>query len=194
MIGSIYFVINKITGKYYIGQTVQKISDRWVAHRRSSLRRHTNHYFSRAIRKYGPRNFEIRTLFTCYDRKTLSDAESYFINLFSSNDKRYGYNCTSGGEKYELTQEHKNKIRSSLVGRKRSKEFCERMKKIASDPSIKEAKSKAWKGKTRGQQSTEHREKNRKGHLGNKHSKEAREKMSKIQYEIWNKRKENNVN
>lgn len=183
MVGSIYFVINKLTGKYYIGQTTQKVSDRWRDHKRFC--KTNNNYFARAIRKYGEDSFEIRTIFTCYDRNTLDEAEQYFISFLSSNNKNFGYNCTPGGKHFNLSKEHKQKIGVKLLGKKRSKEFSNKMKLIASRPEIKKAKSAAWKGKKRGEQSLEHREKNRLGHSGKKHTEEARSKMK----EVWRRRK-----
>jgi single-strand DNA-binding protein len=189
MIGSIYFVINKITGKYYIGRTTQKVLDRWRDHKRFSIEKRQDHYFSRAIRKYGPESFEVRTIFICYDEKTLSEAEQYFIKLFSSNNRTFGYNSTPGGEGYSLSKEHRKKIGLSNLGKKRSQEFCERMKSIAARLDVKEAKSRAWKGKKRGSPSPEHRAKNAAAKTGKRAESFSKIKMSLAQYVNWAKRK-----
>lgn len=54
--GHIYCIICLPTEKWYFGQTVGSISDRWIRHL-SSVKKGSDHKFHRAIRKYGEENF-----------------------------------------------------------------------------------------------------------------------------------------
>ena len=115
----IYFILNKLTGKYYVGQTIRTPNDRWLSHKSdASRRRFKKNHFHNSLRKYGFENFEIRTLFVCYDRQTLNEAEVYFISFLNSNDSRFGYNGSSGGESPVLTPETRVKMSEAGRGKK----------------------------------------------------------------------------
>ena len=102
---------HEINRKKYIGFTEKGLLER--------LRRHinlsnngSNTYFHRAIRKYGVSEIVSTILFQGSDRDTALEKERYYINLFSSNDERYGYNLTKGGDGGDCV--------SSLTGDKRA--------------------------------------------------------------------------
>lgn len=92
--GRIYVHKNKLNGKCYVGQTVQKdIVRRWGKHGENY---DENQKFGRAIKKYGWDNFEHIILPTIYKtREELNSAEINFIEEFNS--YKDGYNCTTGG-------------------------------------------------------------------------------------------------
>jgi group I intron endonuclease len=108
-------------GKVYIGITCQKPEKRWA--NGYGYNQVGQEYFWNAICKYGWENFEHEIL---YDNLTYDDAMQYEIDLialYKSNYKRYGcsygYNATDGGEgrRTPLSQETKNKISQSRIGR-----------------------------------------------------------------------------
>lgn len=94
-------VIYKLTspsGKSYIGQTVFTFPHRWDQHQRAA-RDHLNcsRLLERAIRKYGAENFKTEVLVEC-DNDMLNEFEKRFIGTYLSNDRKFGYNLTSGGD------------------------------------------------------------------------------------------------
>lgn len=124
----IYFILNKVNGKYYVGQTIKTPEKRWVVHQRDSRnRRFKNNHFSNAIRHYGAENFEVRILLVCYDQKTLDEAEIYFISVFDSSNPKVGYNAELGGRGGKKTEESKHKNADSHRGKKASSETRNKM-------------------------------------------------------------------
>jgi group I intron endonuclease len=89
---TIYKITNKITGKVYIGQTVQPLHKRWYCHK--AVKRVCP--MSSSIKKHGAKNFVIEPLCSVLNAKDLDDIEIYFIKLY---DCKYpnGYNLTDGG-------------------------------------------------------------------------------------------------
>ncbi len=82
--GIIYKITNKVNGKIYIGSTVKKnFSQRWAGHL-FSARQTDGSIFQRALRKYGPDNFEKEVICTVLDENNLDDIEQYFIDFFKS--------------------------------------------------------------------------------------------------------------
>lgn len=101
MIG-IYKITNKINNKVYIGQSKQ-VEHRLREHQLRPFRgdektnKEYNKYLYKAIRKYGLENFSFDILEECLEEE-LADKESYYINLFHSNEEQFGYNNTDGYE------------------------------------------------------------------------------------------------
>ena len=97
MIGYIYKVTNKINVKFYIGQTIQSVKDRWYRHCGKSgiSKAELNTHFKRAILKYGKENFTIETIEVC-DSTKLNDREKFYISYYNSYIN--GYNSTIGGQ------------------------------------------------------------------------------------------------
>ena len=110
---TIYCHRNVINNKAYIGQTCQKLNRRW---RDGEGYRHCS-YFYHAIEKYGWNNFEH---FIIFDNLTLDEAnkkEKILIALFNTNNPQFGYNLEMGGENKKHSEETKQKISNSLIGK-----------------------------------------------------------------------------
>lgn len=60
-IPGIYLITNKLNNKKYVGKS-KSIYDRWEQHCDSSLKRESNTYIHKAIRKYKPENFKIEII------------------------------------------------------------------------------------------------------------------------------------
>lgn len=116
----IYIIINNINHKVYIGQTID-IKRRWHSHI-YDLRNnnHINIYLQRAWNKYGENNFEFKILEEISD-ELLNEKEKYWINFYKSFDREYGYNLTTGGDNFELSNEVKDQISQSMKGKSKSK-------------------------------------------------------------------------
>lgn len=95
-ITGIYKIENLINHKVYIGQSID-IYTRWFTHK-EKLRKGTGHnkYLQSAYNKYGEENFEYSIICRC-SKEELDEKEIYYISLYNSTDKRYGYNFERGG-------------------------------------------------------------------------------------------------
>ena len=103
------------SGKVYIGITSQKAENRWG--HGSNYRR--NQYFYSAIKKYGWENIIHEVLFKNLDKQSAIQKEVELIALYRSNDQRYGYNLTSGGESgTRLSEETRRKLSEAHKGKK----------------------------------------------------------------------------
>lgn len=93
----IYKATNIVNGKVYIGKTNNFERRKW-----EHLNRNTNHFFSRALQKYGYINFEWSILED--EIKTLEESnlrERYWIKSYNSYFRwpnSNGYNMTKGGD------------------------------------------------------------------------------------------------
>ena len=97
MIGWIYKITNKIDGKIYIGQTIEKDPFRRIRRHFQQVKTKGISYLKRSINKYGKDNFEIDILFCCLDSIYINDMEKYFISYYNCQIPN-GYNIKSGGE------------------------------------------------------------------------------------------------
>lgn len=101
---TIYAIYNKITGKIYIGQTILSPTKRWHDHFTNAKNKGKRNYFQLAIMKYGWDNFEKYVIWQ-YQCKSIHESTSmilncreiYFIKLFKSSNRSFGYNSTNGG-------------------------------------------------------------------------------------------------
>lgn len=91
----IYKIICLINDKIYVGQTTQKLKNRWKSHKYFSRKRKSILY--NAMRKYGIENFKIEELESCDTKEQLNEREIYWIKELNSK-KPNGYNLTDGGE------------------------------------------------------------------------------------------------
>lgn len=110
MMMGIYSIVNNINGKIYIGQS-KNIDKRKFQHL-NNLRKnkHVNIYLQNAWNKYGEHNFEYNIIEEICDENELDNKEKEYIDFFKSNNMKFGYNLTNGGEGYSLNQEVKDKI------------------------------------------------------------------------------------
>lgn len=141
---TIYTHINKINCKVYIGQTKNKVSNRWGNNGKNYLRYTT--IFSQAIKKYGWNNFIHAIVREGLTKIEADCIERYLIAYYKGLDACY--NMTDGGEgrvgvrfpdrlkplvsaRFKgkpLTEEHKAKISKALTGIKRSESFREKLR------------------------------------------------------------------
>lgn len=139
----IYKITNKINGKIYIGQTIQK--NPWRRIQRHFLEKEYRGVclIKRAIKKYGKNNFVVEIIYTAINLEDLNQKEQYYIFHFNSLNPN-GYNIKSGGKNGgKLPQYVIEKIRQKNTGRPstlKGKKFSK---------AHKEALSRARKGKSR---------------------------------------------
>lgn len=83
------------SNKNYIGQTIYSLEQRRGSHCCNYI---DSPLFYNALQKYGIENFKIEILKQCKTKKEANYWENYFILLFRSYIKEYGYNLTLGGD------------------------------------------------------------------------------------------------
>lgn len=136
----VYFIINLINGKYYVGSAVNLLS-RWRIHS-SMLNRnkHDNSYLQNAWNKYGEEAFEFVAVEIVSNTNDLYKIEQLWIDASCCCDRNRGYNQKPKAESslgYKHTDEARKKISNrnklfgikppSALGRKLSEETKKRM-------------------------------------------------------------------
>jgi group I intron endonuclease len=108
--GYIYLITNKIDGKKYIGQTVEKdVYERWRAH----FKKRTNcRYLKHAFEKYGKENFKFEIICICFD-KDCNTYENEYMKKYNTIVPN-GYNLREAGNHGHQNEETKKKIGDSL--------------------------------------------------------------------------------
>lgn len=116
--------------KIYIGITKMNPLKRWDNGRGYS----TNKHFSRAIKKYGWNNIKHEILFSDLSVNDAKTKEIELIEYYQSNNPKYGYNVTAGGDTgVPLSQESIIKMKAKLTGQKRTKKQLIYYKEAASE-------------------------------------------------------------
>lgn len=117
-------------GKKYVGVTGRNPESRWKEGRGYK----TNKHFYSAILKHGWDNFE-HEVFEVDSKEEMYRKEVELISFYHSNDPKFGYNNSSGGEYSHLgcksSEETRRKISEARKGqpawnkgKKMSKEYC----------------------------------------------------------------------
>ena len=113
MVGYIYVITNKLTGKQYIGQTIRTIKERFSQHKSSARNNTDGTYLHKAMNKYGIDNFNVKEIISIeYENSKdflnkLNELEKYYIAKYNTLSPN-GYNLTKGGK--EGCEYHKVKI------------------------------------------------------------------------------------
>jgi group I intron endonuclease len=132
--GYIYLIENKINGKKYIGQTIQKdINQRWNKHKQVN-KSFIGTILYNAYNKYGISNFKFKLICICFDEDTNKFEEEYikqYNTLYPT-----GYNMIEGGKNRKFTPILKKILSEKLKGDKHpnfGKHLSEETKKKLSE-------------------------------------------------------------
>lgn len=164
--------------KLYFGITSKSTNERWGVDGGGYK---TQRLFGRAIQKYGWENFKHIVLLENLSKEMACECEKYLIAKFQTNNPKYGYNITSGGDGttgHKLPSEAIEKLRNSHLGKPLSEEHkrkiseSEKGKPISDEHKIKI--SEANKGR---KFSEEHKVNLSISHKGYKMSDEQKEKI-----------------
>jgi len=117
--GSIYAAICLITGKVYVGQTTRGVARRLRGHG-DAARTGSSLPFHRALRKYGQENFQFEVVEHCASLEDLNAAETRWIAELGAFG-RGGYNCTTGGEGFEMGVATRKRMSEARIGKPTSK-------------------------------------------------------------------------
>ena len=121
--GVIYFIINLINGKMYVGQTKQAFKRRIAEHKRNSKKAKIG--VDAAIRKYGWENFTAEIIEVC-PVEQLNEREMFWIKELNTKVPN-GYNLTDGGEGtsgWICTDKTRAILSAQRKGVKKSPEHC----------------------------------------------------------------------
>lgn len=123
-------IIYKLTspsGKFYIGQTIKTVEQRFKEHLEDANRVYKNHckVLNKSLRKYGGFHFKIEVLETCLD-DNLDEKEIEYIIKYESQIPK-GMNIKLGGSSGKHNEETKKQISLSLQGRKVSLETLKKL-------------------------------------------------------------------
>lgn len=123
--GVVYLLTNKITGKQYVGQTVQKLVQRMQRHGWPTNAGRMA--IAAAIWRDGMHNFTVDVLCECATRAELDSEEARCIREYNTISP-HGYNLSASTEgRRQLTQESKDKISRANLGQRRSEETKQRL-------------------------------------------------------------------
>lgn len=113
MTSGIYMIENQVNGKIYIGQTSDL--ERRKKEHLSKLKNktHYNLHLQSSFNKYGEDNFVFKVIKKNIPYYMMDSLEKRYIDIFQSNDNRYGYNLTSGGQNINF-----DKLSMSCIERK----------------------------------------------------------------------------
>lgn len=122
MRSGIYFILNKVSLKLYIGSAVYFARRRSEHFTRLSKNIHHNEHLQRAYNKYGPEAFDF-IIVELVELDKLIERETYYITKHKAIEEEFGYNkCPFGvsaiGRKHSA--ETKAKMSASQKGRKRA--------------------------------------------------------------------------
>ena len=121
----VYAIYNKVTGKFYIGSS-GTLKERLDGHR-SKLRsgKHPIKYLQSSFNKRGEKDFLFKIIKRCPEDVML-EWEQYYINAL---DPEYN-TCKIAGSTsgYKLSQEAKDKISKSKLGKPRPPEVLEKLR------------------------------------------------------------------
>ena len=123
MIYHVYQIFNTLNGKIYIGKT-SNFNRRLKTHIRiaevgKEIYKEKFQLIHSAINKYRS-NMEFSIIQSFLLEKDAFSAEMYWINYFNSNNPKFGYNLTKGGEGssgLKLSPQHKAKLLVVNVGK-----------------------------------------------------------------------------
>jgi len=137
----VYVHTNKVNGKKYVGITSQDVVKRW----KNGNGYYQNAHFYRAIQKYGWDNFEHVVVKTSITKDEACELEKNLILKYHSNDYRYGYNRSTGGENPASGITHTTETKMKMSDAHKGVAFSEEHKKHMSEAAKKRGNGRTGK-------------------------------------------------
>lgn len=146
--GFVYITTNHINNKKYIGQHKIGNRDDWYLG--------SGKLIKRAFEKYGRENFSKEILAYANSQDELNDLEINIIKLYNAVDDENFYNLAEGGHTNNFSnkndielKEIRNKIRNSLLGKKKSPESIKKRTQTRKEKNISTFSGKKHSDKTK---------------------------------------------
>lgn len=178
-ISGVYLIRNKLTGKCYVGVSVN-IYSRWRQHKYWAKNKCVVSLITKSIKKNGVENFEFSIIEEC-EKELFEEKERYWIKKYDS--VLNGYNLTYGGNlRKVLSDETKTKMSKSRVGVPKSQSHKEKIAAVNGSKESREKFSNLNKGR---RLSDETKKKMSEAKKGFKHSDEAKKKMGAASIAFW---------
>lgn len=117
----IYKILNLITHKIYIGSTISFKERRKNHFKLLRNNKHVNIYLQRAFNKYNKENFIFHVIEYC-NEEDLLNREQYWLDFYNSFNRDFGYNINPRADRSIMSEETKEKIRLSKIGKKLTEE------------------------------------------------------------------------
>ena len=118
--------------KLYIGLT-SGYKGRRAGHLRGlRIGKHNNPYLQNLFDKYGETAYRIDIIEVCEknNNELLAQREIYWIDLFKTTDRNYGYNLRPGGFTCNPSEETRQKLRVANLGKKTPPHVIEKLRQI----------------------------------------------------------------
>lgn len=100
----------------YIGQTIRSLKKRISSYKSNIKYLKNKQYIINHLRKYGIENHEFVKIDSAFSKKELNNKEIYYIILYNTIYPN-GLNLTTGGDSPEFSQETRNKMSKSRLGK-----------------------------------------------------------------------------
>ncbi len=132
----VYKIIHPFNDKSYVGRTVQSLEARMKAHVRDSKTKDYPLY--RAMRKYGPKNFNIEEIDRATSLSELNKKEADWMIKLNSMAYQNGYNLRSEDMRLRTSKMTRDKISKAMIGKKKIQHISnEEKSKIARENGVK---------------------------------------------------------
>lgn len=130
----VYIITNTVNDMKYVGVTSQSLKERFRQHISHAVYKQSKSLIHQAMREYGVDKFEIHLIEDGIPENHAEDAEIKYVQQYDTYYARgNGYNMTLGGygtHGYIVTDDARQKISESGIGRKYSDERNEKLRRI----------------------------------------------------------------
>lgn len=181
----VYFILNTVNGKRYVGSAAKSLKVRWQKHR-TELRagKHRNRHLQFSWKKYGEVNFQFRIAEYCPPRFCL-EREQWWIDRYKNTEAGVYNLCLIAGSSLGVKHDETARERMSASAKRRfsDPEERRRMGDLRKGVRLSEEERRKIGDRQRGKKRSPEAarriaEKNRENWLGRKHTEETKAKIS----------------
>ena len=175
----IYQIMCCVNNKFYIGQTTNRLCNRWAQHMKAA-RDNNQMPLYRAMRKYGKQSFRIAVIDTAKTQQELDDKERAWIAKENAMNPARGYNLREGGAGGKVSIESRERMRRAHLGVRLTESTKRKMSEVRKGLLKGRKFTPEWRAKisaNTAMRTPEARERMRKVHLGTTLTTEHRKKI-----------------